>query len=322
MANTTERIGVSYCSLRAAKMGWMFREQPIDDIGIDAHMERTDKDGKVQQLLALQIKSGESYFEENKGDYIVFLDIDDRQYNYWTTNTLPCIVVLYNPKNDMCIWQKLTAKTIKKTCGGTGKGYYVHVPVNQEFLNEMSNTLLLTFTNLPEHMTNYNFLLSQKKFMQIIKAGGIVKLHSKEWVNKCSGRGKTELIVDDGNTIKTYSYPYWFPYTLYTDVFPRLFPWANFSVDKDFYEETDEALWRELNCYYDKEDDEWVVVGDSFEEFRESLDSMRYIDHVGEVAEYMFTLSLNELGESFLKIDKFVSQPHPYSRTRPNGKEI
>lgn len=110
---------------------------------------------------------------------------------------------------------------------------------------------------------------------------------------------KTELIVDDGNTIKTYSYPYWFPYTLYTDVFPRLFPWANFSVDKDFYEETDEALWRELNCYYDKEDDEWVVVGDSFEEFRESLDSMRYIDHVGEVAEYMFTLSLNELGESF-----------------------
>ena len=53
MANTTERIGVSYCSLRAAKMGWMFREQPIDDIGIDAHMERTDKDGKVQQLLAL-----------------------------------------------------------------------------------------------------------------------------------------------------------------------------------------------------------------------------------------------------------------------------
>lgn len=45
MANTTERIGVSYCSLIAAKTEWMFREQPIDDIGIDAHMERTDTDG-------------------------------------------------------------------------------------------------------------------------------------------------------------------------------------------------------------------------------------------------------------------------------------
>lgn len=40
MANTTERIGVSYCSLIAAKTEWMFREQPIDDIGIDAHMEQ------------------------------------------------------------------------------------------------------------------------------------------------------------------------------------------------------------------------------------------------------------------------------------------
>ena len=72
MANITERIGVSYCSLKAAKTEWMFREQPIDDIGIDAHMERTDKSGKVQQLLALQIKSGESYFKENKEDYVFF----------------------------------------------------------------------------------------------------------------------------------------------------------------------------------------------------------------------------------------------------------
>ena len=319
MANTTERIGVSYCSLRAAKMGWMFREQPIDDIGIDAHMERTDKDGKVQQLLALQIKSGESYFEENKGDYIVFRDIDDRQYNYWTTNTLPCIVVLYNPKNDMCIWQKLTAKTIKKTCGGTGKGYYVHVPVNQEFLNEMSNTLLLTFTNLPEHMTNYNFLLSQKKFMQIIKAGGIVKLHSKEWVNKCSGRGKTELIVDDGNTIKTYSYPYWFPFTPYTEVFPKQFPWAHSSIDEEFYEEDDLTLWRDLHCHYDKEIDDWVVVGKSFEEFRKSLPAIRGVDHSGEVAEYMLILSLNDLGESFLTVDGYVSQIRPYAEARPEG---
>lgn len=66
MANTTERIGVSYCSLIAAKTEWMFREQPIDDIGIDAHMERTDTDGKVQQLpiqckVALTIKEAAEY---------------------------------------------------------------------------------------------------------------------------------------------------------------------------------------------------------------------------------------------------------------------
>ena len=28
-------------------------------------------------------------------------------------------------------------------------------------------------------------------------------------------------IVDDGNNIQKFSYPYWFPYTPYTDVFPQ-----------------------------------------------------------------------------------------------------
>lgn len=75
--------------------------------------------------------------------------------------------------------------------------------------------------------------------MQIIQDGGEIKLHSMEWVNKSSGRGDMELIVDDGKSIRKYSYPYWFPFTPYTEVFPRLFPWANFEADKDFFVERD-----------------------------------------------------------------------------------
>lgn len=193
----------------------------------------------------------------------------------------------------------------------------VKVPLNQVFLNDLSNEKLLSFTNLPQHITNYNFLLSQKKFMQIIHDGGKIRLHSTEWVNKSSGRGETELIVDDGKSIQKYSYPYWFPFTPYKMVFPRLFPWANFSADEDFFEENDETLWREYHCYYDKEDDEWINVGDTFEEFRRKLDPMRSIDHLGEVAEYMLVLSLNELGRAFLNVDKFVSQNQPYIKARP-----
>ena len=103
-------------------------------------------------------------------------------------------------------------------------------------------------------------------------------------------------------------------------MFPRLFPWANFSADEDFFYDNDKCLWRELNCFYDKEEDEWLVVGDSFEKFRKKLDPMRSIDHSGEVAEYMMILSLNELGESFLNVDKFVSQSQPYVGARSKGK--
>ena len=255
MANLTERVGVHHCGEIAAKNNWMFREQPIDDIGIDAHMEFVDSSGKPKQLLALQIKSGASWFNEKKDNYIVFRDINERQYNYWTMNSLPCIIVLYNPDDNMCIWQELTDKTIARTKGGNGKGFFVKVPIDQFFLDEVSNEKLLAFTNLPEHIVNYNFLLSQKKFMQIIQNGGTVKLHSYEWVNKSSGRGDTELIVEDGNSVEKYSYPYWFPFTPYAEVFPRLFPWADFSADEDFFAEDDESHWRDLHCFSDREDD-------------------------------------------------------------------
>lgn len=61
-------------------------------------------------------------------------------------------------------------------------------------------------------------------------------------------------------------------------------------------------------------------MGDTFEEFRRKLNPMRSIDHSGEVAEYMMKLSLNELGKSFLNVDKFVSQNQPYTDTRPKGE--
>ena len=158
MANTIERIGIHHCAEIAVRNKWIFREQPVDDIGIDAHMEFVDESGKNRQLLALQIKSGSSWFRDKKDDYIVFRDINDRQYNYWTTNSLPCIVVLYNPDDDMCIWQKLTDKTIERTKGGRGKGFFVKVPTAQSFLNHSSNEKLLSFTNLPKHVITFCYL--------------------------------------------------------------------------------------------------------------------------------------------------------------------
>ena len=321
MANSIERIGVHHCALVAEKNGWMFREQPINDIGIDAHIELVDSREVPKQLLALQVKGGASWFKEQRNGCVIFRGINDRQYLYWTMNSLPCIVVLYNPDDESCIWQELSKRTIKKTNGGDGKGYFVEVPLNQTFMDDPSKEKLLSMTNLPEHIVNYNFLLSQKCFMEIIRKGGTVKLHSTEWINKSSGRGETELIIEDENGTKTYSYPYWFPYTPYTEVFPRLFPWATFSADEDFYEEPDEELWREYNCWYDKEEDDWIIVGKPFREFRATLEPMRGVIHSGEVAEYMLVLGLNDLGEAFLSVDEFVSKAQPYSQARPEGDE-
>lgn len=48
---------------------------------------------------------------------------------------------------------------------------------------------------------------------------------------------------------------------------------------------------------------------------------MRYIDHAGEVAEYMMILNLNELGKSFLQVNDYISKNRPYSSARPQDAD-
>ncbi|WP_294364901.1 hypothetical protein [uncultured Ruminococcus sp.] len=48
MANHTERKGVHHCGEIAEEYQWMFREQPVNDIGIDAHMEFTNPSGAAK----------------------------------------------------------------------------------------------------------------------------------------------------------------------------------------------------------------------------------------------------------------------------------
>lgn len=102
--NTTERIGVSKVQLIVyEKLHWVFREQPIDDCGIDAHIELIDDNCAMGKLIATQIKSGESYFRNKSNNAIVYY-IDEKHLNYWKSNVLPVIIILYNPKTEECIW--------------------------------------------------------------------------------------------------------------------------------------------------------------------------------------------------------------------------
>ena len=98
MSNHTERIGINHCAEIAERNKWMFREQPIDDIGIDAHMEITEPTGEPKQLIALQIKSGASWFKEKKDGCIIFRSINERQYNYcmrYTNHTTSIGTLIY-----------------------------------------------------------------------------------------------------------------------------------------------------------------------------------------------------------------------------------
>lgn len=62
--SNTERIGVAAVDKLFHQLGYIFREQPISDTGIDAHIEIVHDNVVTGKLIAAQIKSGVSWFQE------------------------------------------------------------------------------------------------------------------------------------------------------------------------------------------------------------------------------------------------------------------
>jgi hypothetical protein len=77
-----DRIGVYKLGALFSESGWLFREQFVKDCGIDAQVEVKENDKPTGQLIAIQIKSGESYFSESDDNTITYRP-DTKHIEYW-----------------------------------------------------------------------------------------------------------------------------------------------------------------------------------------------------------------------------------------------
>ncbi len=93
---------------------WVFREQPLEDYGIDAHVELVDGDEMLGRLIALQIKSGRSYFGSPADGGWSFRD-KAAHFKYWLRFSVPVIVVLVDLDTKRCHWQLVTDATVEKS---------------------------------------------------------------------------------------------------------------------------------------------------------------------------------------------------------------
>jgi hypothetical protein len=96
------------------ELKWIFREQQKTDMGIDAHVEVCDNGQPSGRLIALQIKSGESWFKKKTDEGIVFRG-SLKHLNYWLAHSLPVIIILYNPLSEEVFWQAVLQKNITET---------------------------------------------------------------------------------------------------------------------------------------------------------------------------------------------------------------
>ena len=110
----TEYHGLLYIEQLVNETGNIFRKIHLEeDVGLDGVIEFV-KDGEATgRLLAIQVKSGDSYVVAGKDRFIV--PVDEAHLNYWQSYDLPVVIVCYSPSQKLAAWEDIKLYTISAT---------------------------------------------------------------------------------------------------------------------------------------------------------------------------------------------------------------
>lgn len=303
MAEATERLGVAEVTKFFGRVGWFFREQHVHDWGIDGHVEIVRDGRPTGELIAMQIKSGASFFRGEDEKNVTFRP-EAKHVEYWLKHSMPVIVVLYNPEMDVAYWERIAEETLTRT----KKGFKVLVPKSQSFESPKRTCRRLSELVQPEpYIRRLNRLRLDKPWMERVQSGETIRVTFDDWVNKSLPRYELQLHVEE----EWVSFPMrYMPGIGIEAMLKLLLPWADVSLDEEAHRTGAEEQW-ENACYWyhDKETGE-TYYRQSFESWYEKpTEVMVPVSSDGEVESYSLILSLNELGEAFLVADEFLSVP-------------
>jgi len=278
MPEQTERLGVSQLEYYFSQEGWLFREQLIHDYGIDAQVEIVDGACPTGSRIAIQIKSGASYFSEETQDAYVFR-INDSHIKYWTRYVLPVILVLYHPEQQKLLWQVVNSTTVVKT----GKNWKILVPQSKE-LGASSFNELRALTQPEPYLQKLSRFRFDKPWIEKIENNLDVYVEFEDWINKSLPRYSVRIICDEINRSWPVVYG---PGLSITELLNHYFPWADFEMDLDTHRGGCESQYEA----------EWF----------DEPEGIAPSSSDGECDYYRFRLELNDVGRSFLELDKYLN---------------
>lgn len=279
----TERVGISATEhIFTSKFNWIFREQPISDMGIDAHIEIVNDGVATGQLIGLQIKTGESYWkEQSNGNFVYY--IDDEHYSYWLSHSLPVFIIIHHPEKEITLWQQVNEKKIEKL----DKSWKLIIPKENQLKPEFKSSFE-EVTPSGEYEKKELQLKLHYPLLKAIKDGKSVILETNEWVHNSLNRGGIKILINTGSVEQeAFKWPFYSTLPI-EEMINHFFPWYTVSIDTDWYEsnfneESVGYIYNVLPRVYP-----WVI-------------------HSGEYAEYRLELNLSKLGESFLEVNEFLS---------------
>ena len=140
--NAVSRDGVNFTRTLVEKVNCIFNETPQQyDLGIDAQIELIINEIPTNSIIAVQIKSGNSYFDKVKCKIPV-----DNHYDYWKNYPIDVLGIVYVPELEKAYWID-----IKKYFETYGKVATINIYPNQvnEFtIKSFKNIILQLYSNL------------------------------------------------------------------------------------------------------------------------------------------------------------------------------
>lgn len=284
VSGTTATVGVTKTQLffqQTAK--WLFREQPLEDYGIDAHVEIVESGDVKGRLVALQIKSGDSWLKKDASGGWNFYP-ESHHVIYWQNHSLPVAVVVWQESTDTLFIREASRHTFQRTKGGGWKLRFTEEDVLTKS-KLPSLELLSSGTTYDLRLRELRLLLP---WMQRMDEGQRIVLKADEWVNKTWGKGDLSIIAIDQGGVEQEIGRWMVAFGLrpYEQALPALFQWADLRMNPDVEWEMDEEFEVDF-----EEDDERIGP---------------YSNSAGEVDRWSLELHLNEIGRAFMSLDKYA----------------
>ncbi len=300
-------IGVTLTKLAVEKeLDWLFREQPTEDYGIDAQVEIVEGEAVSGKLLALQIKSGPSWFKQ-AGPGGWWFRPDAAHVQYWTNHSLPVVVVLVHPETERCYWQLVNRETLVRTRSG---GWKLLVPEAQ-LLDGSARAPLQEAAAGDPYVLRIRELQLARPWMELLADGTRLVIDMEEWINKSSGRGSIALGVDNEDGAEPTPLASWgvfLGFASYAEVVPQMFAWADVDVHEETYDEADHEQYETECATYDEGDQFFTQDYAAWRSGRRLTGLRPYANAAGEVDYWRLELTLNELGKAFLIVNRFAAE--------------
>jgi Domain of unknown function (DUF4365) len=119
------------------ELGWVVRPQPVNDFGVDAHIEIIRNGLATGRTIAAQVKAGASWFDEPTAGGWVFRG-EDKHLSYWLQHSLPVIVAICDLRTETCYWREVRNDTVTRL----KKGWKTVIPSGQKIDRGAAETLI------------------------------------------------------------------------------------------------------------------------------------------------------------------------------------